>query len=926
MEFKTKFLDFCKKNKKWLIIGGIAVALILAITITLIALLQPGEDKSKKNKNSKTNEEIAISENVKVFTENESQTVEDLLLAYEPTVKGLTVAVNEGSVLDSLSENDTFVLQGGEDSVFGSIYFGKITSIENNGGVRIYNIEAPCADEVLTNITFDTEAVLTPENITGFTAVEGVELITNQQISPQAFAENVEGPVLLSATDGNSGGASSLAIEIDPTIGPNSVGISIKVDILKLLEEGDVIEPDEGNDHEEVEPEESEQIIVYYTDTGLCYHRSSCHCLAKSQYPANLDYAIYILELRPCKICKPPVVNNSDSEAPEQGNDPEGEEKNPVSTDASLTLSGFVKLDNMSFSVVGKGGKTWNLKQGFDNLAVKVNGELSAETRLEGNFSMDISGEATRLIVWGDENDPKVYFEGLNEKLIPIAFITYNGGSVSVQTGTSANSLSAPLTVGIMLYTDLQGNISASTEVLCSYSRSFDYNFDVFKNGDFVAFENESVSGETQSGFDFSLKAEARADVDLQALAASVMLYVGNMNILELELVTAGVEAEGTLSIDSDEWSEGGSGISASAKLTMYIEMLDLNFRFKYKNGDALSVDPPALVRFDVFTYDSEETVPGGSEGAYELIYERRSHDIVNPDGSRMPDYYAVVGMNGSGVDIVVPSHYNGLEVNYIGANAFENCTSIKTVTLSQNIKWIEAEAFFGCTSLNDIYLPSTIVYIETGAFQNCSSLTEVYLPDIAVIESYTFFNCSELKTVKIPNNIDSIEYSAFLGCDSLETVYFDGTRSEWEEIEYDYSNSALYNATVICLRDNGQITWSYEEYDKMLVVEGTGDLPDYWLDDGNAPEWIDIIFNDYDEDVLNCIYIGEGITQIGNDCFGGYVEIVYIPKSVNRIRFAAFFGSIECIYYGGTEEEWNAIDIENDSLFDSVSIVYLGG
>lgn len=44
--------------------------------------------------------------------------------------------------------------------------------------------------------------------------------------------------------------------------------------------------------------------VVYITNTGACFHRGTCRCLAKSRYPIYRSVAI-ARGYRACKICKP---------------------------------------------------------------------------------------------------------------------------------------------------------------------------------------------------------------------------------------------------------------------------------------------------------------------------------------------------------------------------------------------------------------------------------------------------------------------------------------------------------------------------------------------------------------------------------------------------------------------------------------------
>ena len=51
---------------------------------------------------------------------------------------------------------------------------------------------------------------------------------------------------------------------------------------------------------------EAENITVYITKTGECYHKEDCTCLNKSKIARSLDIASK--RFRPCQICYPPII------------------------------------------------------------------------------------------------------------------------------------------------------------------------------------------------------------------------------------------------------------------------------------------------------------------------------------------------------------------------------------------------------------------------------------------------------------------------------------------------------------------------------------------------------------------------------------------------------------------------------------------
>ena len=71
---------------------------------------------------------------------------------------------------------------------------------------------------------------------------------------------------------------------------------------------------------------------------------------------------------------------------------------------------------------------------------------------------------------------------------------------------------------------------------------------------------------------------------------------------------------------------------------------------------------------------------------------------------------------------ITIPS-----KVTNIAFSAFEECESLETIKLSNDLKNIEARAFHK-TALKEITLPSKVTKVEYAAFKSCPNLSKVTL------------------------------------------------------------------------------------------------------------------------------------------------------------------------------------------------------
>lgn len=92
--------------------------------------------------------------------------------------------------------------------------------------------------------------------------------------------------------------------------------------------------------------------------------------------------------------------------------------------------------------------------------------------------------------------------------------------------------------------------------------------------------------------------------------------------------------------------------------------------------------------------------------------------------------------------------------VSSIGMGAFDNCTNLSTVTLSDNLSTLGANAFRNNSGLTQIYIGSGVKNIPAGVFSNCSNLKEItILNNVSNIGSDSFDGCDLLTTVNVVYN-----------------------------------------------------------------------------------------------------------------------------------------------------------------------------
>ena len=113
-----------------------------------------------------------------------------------------------------------------------------------------------------------------------------------------------------------------------------------------------------------------------------------------------------------------------------------------------------------------------------------------------------------------------------------------------------------------------------------------------------------------------------------------------------------------------------------------------------------------------------------------------------------------------------------------IGSSAFENCSSLTSVTIPNSVTSIGPDAFRYCSSLTSITIPNSVTSIGSDAFRGCSSLTSVTIGNsVTSIGFSAFIGCSKLTSVTIGNSVTSIGNYAFENCSSLiQLILFPST------------------------------------------------------------------------------------------------------------------------------------------------------
>ncbi|MDE6345533.1 MAG: leucine-rich repeat protein [Muribaculaceae bacterium] len=183
--------------------------------------------------------------------------------------------------------------------------------------------------------------------------------------------------------------------------------------------------------------------------------------------------------------------------------------------------------------------------------------------------------------------------------------------------------------------------------------------------------------------------------------------------------------------------------------------------------------DSPSLLRIGEGNYD------GTKKSAFDgcplvSIYMGRNIENLHKSG------FSVFANHKTLCEITL-----GHEVSTISQSLFQNCTSLKSVTVQgANLKEIQDEAFRGCSQLHNFMgnALNSVEIIGEYSFANCPMLTEIILPQIKSIGKSAFYSYNgNLEKVFLGDNITVIPKGCFSSQSSLKYVYLGSSISSIE-------------------------------------------------------------------------------------------------------------------------------------------------
>ncbi len=203
--------------------------------------------------------------------------------------------------------------------------------------------------------------------------------------------------------------------------------------------------------------------------------------------------------------------------------------------------------------------------------------------------------------------------------------------------------------------------------------------------------------------------------------------------------------------------------------------------------------------------------------------------------------------------------------------------------------------------------VPETVCYLSDAAFQGCSNLQTVFLSEgIEKIGNFMFYGCSNLESLYIPDCLT--EYGSVVFASKAAVTVYGKNGSKAEELAKEYGFAFSTEQVPV-----NTVDYTYK--DGILTVHGEGAIRTYAQ--GKAP-W----YQHHME--AKELIIEEGITKIGFGAFRDffYIEYVEIPASVTVLE--EFFQNCESIRNYDVSEDSEDFFSEDGIIFskDKTKIV----
>ena len=270
-------------------------------------------------------------------------------------------------------------------------------------------------------------------------------------------------------------------------------------------------------------------------------------------------------------------------------------------------------------------------------------------------------------------------------------------------------------------------------------------------------------------------------------------------------------------------------------------------------------------------TWAADNDCSAAGDGSVTWKYDADTTTLTISGTGAMKDYASVNVTPWNSYKAKTKTIIIGEGVTRVGNSAFASHTALTSVSLPATLESIGQKAFMSTRNLAVIDIPAKVSTIETGAFMACPGKT---------------FNFSEDENTVLQKILKDFEIGTVPNVTTKAKIMCNVTSES--------AGSELAVPKIIKANTDGTVRAAFYGKDARVEVYVTGKSG---TDTGavtsklNVTTFKDTSTNTTAVDTARTVVVGEGVTELCDQCFSGYkqLESVTLPSTMKRLNSSAF-------------------------------------
>ncbi len=270
-------------------------------------------------------------------------------------------------------------------------------------------------------------------------------------------------------------------------------------------------------------------------------------------------------------------------------------------------------------------------------------------------------------------------------------------------------------------------------------------------------------------------------------------------------------------------------------------------------------------------TWAADNDCSAAGDGSVTWKYDADTTTLTISGTGAMKDYASVNVTPWNSYKAKTKTIIIGEGVTRVGNSAFASHTALTSVSLPATLESIGQKAFMATRNLAAIDIPAKVSTIETGVFMGCPGKT---------------FNFSEDENTVLQKILKDFEIGTVPNAPTKAKIMCNVTSEN--------DGSELAVPKIIKANTDGTVRAAFYGKDARVEVYVTGKSG---TDTGavtsklNVTTFKDTSTNTAAVDTARTVVVGEGVTELCDQCFSGYkqLESVTLPSTMKRLNSSAF-------------------------------------